>query len=226
MFVSRKTSPLVIGFGNGFNAVGSDAQSISHLVDKVTYLEDGDYALISDSDVKIFDENDNNVDRALVNISLDHGLASKEGYRHFMEKEIFEQPSVLINTISSLLDDENEIIIDLEKSGIQLDKGITICAAGTSHYAAMVGKYWIEKLAGIQVNVDLASEYRYRSPVTNSYSTMIVISQSGESIDTLMAMREAKKLNLPMVNILRESKLKFKLDENLLSSNPLIRTCE
>ena len=196
IFVSRKTSPLVIGLGDGFNAVGSDAQSISHLVDRVIYLEDGDYALITDSDVKIFDKNNDKVNRTKINISLDHGLASKEGYRHFMEKEIFEQPSVLINTISSLLNDQNEIIIDLDKMGIELNKGISICAAGTSHYAAMVGKYWIEKLAGVQVNIDLASEYRYRSPVANSFSSMIVISQSGESIDTLMAMREAKKLNL------------------------------
>ncbi len=196
IFVSRKTSPLVIGMGDGFHVVGSDAQSISHMVDKVIYLEDGDYALISDLEVKIFNEKDENVNRRTINVNIDHGLISKEGYRHFMEKEIFEQPSVLINTISSLINENNEIVLDLEKIGIQINKGITICAAGTSYYAAMVGKYWIEKLSGISVNVDLASEYRYRSPVTSSFSSMLVISQSGESIDTLMAMREGKKSNL------------------------------
>ena len=196
MFVSRKTSPLIIGLGEGFNVVGSDAHSISHLVDKVIYLEDGDYALITNNNFKIFDNNHNLINRRIVNIKIDYGLVSKEGYRHFMEKEIYEQPSVLINTISSLLNENNEIKIDLGKLNIEKDKAITICAAGTSHYASMVGKYWIEKLCRIPVNVDLASEYRYRNPVSTNFSTMIVISQSGESIDTLMAMREAKKLNL------------------------------
>ncbi len=196
MFVSRKTSPLIIGLGDNFNVVGSDAHSISHLVDKVIYLEDGDYALITNNNIKIFDDNHNLIKRRIVNIKIDYGLVSKEGYRHFMEKEIYEQPSVLINTISSLLNQNNEIKIDLDKLNIQKNKAINICAAGTSHYAAMVGKYWIERLCRIPVNIDLASEYRYRNPVSTNFSTMIVISQSGESIDTLMAMREAKKLNL------------------------------
>ena len=113
-----------------------------------------------------------------------------------MEKEIFEQPNVLINTISSLLQENDKIDINTQKIGIKKNNAILISAAGTSFYAAIVAKYWIEKIANIAVSVELASEYRYRNPSNVGFSSMIVISQSGESIDTLMAMREAKKLNL------------------------------
>ena len=130
----------------------------------------------------------------MINIKSNFNLINKDGYRHFMEKEIFEQPNVLKNTIGSLIENNSELNISPEKMGFKEGSGIIICAAGTSHYAAMIGKYWIERFALIPVSIEL-SEFRYRKPVTSNFS-MIVISQSGESIDTLMAMREAKKLNL------------------------------
>ncbi len=196
IFVARKTSPLVLGLGYGYNIVGSDAQSISQLVNEVIYLNDGDYAILNKTKIQIYDTNNMKVEREKINIKSNYNILSKNGYKHFMEKEIHEQPNVLINTIGSLVREENELNIFPEKMNIKKNYGITICAAGTSHYAAMVGKYWIEKFSSVPVNVELSSEYRYRNPATSMYSSMIVISQSGESIDTLMAMREAKRLNL------------------------------
>lgn len=201
IFVARKISPLVLGIGDGYNIVGSDAQSISQMVSEVIYLNDGDYAILDKAKIQIYNSDHKKIEREKINIKSNLNFLNKDGYKHFMEKEIHEQPSVLINTISSLIREENDINIESKKLNIQQNRGITICAAGTSHYAAMVGKYWIEKFSSVPVNVELSSEYRYRSPATSMYSCMIVISQSGESIDTLMAMKEAKRLNLKTIAI-------------------------
>ena len=112
------------------------------------------------------------------------------------KKRIFEQPSVIPQTISNYLKEDYKITIDVNKLGFKEAGSLIICAAGTSYYAAMVGKYWIEQLAGIPVIVDLASEYRYRNPSVLGQSSMLVISQSGESLDTLMAMRHGKSLGI------------------------------
>ena len=196
LFVSRNSSPLAIGLGENANFVGSDAHSIDHLTKRIIYLEDGDHALIETKSVKIYDRDLRKVDRKIINIQAEFGLVTKSGYNHFMEKEIFEQPSVIPLTISNYLKETSEITIDVEKLGLKNRNSLVICAAGTSYYAALVGKYWIEQLADIPVNIDLASEYRYRSPSIFGQSSMIVISQSGESLDTLMALRHGKKLGL------------------------------
>ena len=196
LFVSRNSSPIAIGLGEGSNFIGSDAQSISHLTNRIIYLEDGDFALIKPSKVSIFDISLNIVKRKIINFNSDIGLITKSGYRHFMEKEMFEQPSVIPQTISSFLNSKGSINIDLKKLGFTNKSSFTICAAGTSYYAAMIGKYWIEKIANIPVIVDIASEYRYRNPSSFGQNSILVISQSGESLDTLMAMRYAKKLGL------------------------------
>ena len=196
LFVSRNASPIAIGLGEQSNFVGSDAQSIRHLTKKIMYLEDGDYALLTTDKVNVFDAKSNIVNRQIINVNSDIGLITKGGYKHFMEKEMFEQPSVIPQTIASFLDDDKSINIDLDKLGFKNKGSLTICAAGTSYYAAMIGKYWIEKIADIPVIVDLASEYRYRKPSVYGQSSMIVISQSGESLDTLMALRYAKELGL------------------------------
>ena len=196
LFVSRNASPIAIGLGEQSNFVGSDAQSIRHLTKKIIYLEDGDYALLTTDKVNVFDAKSNIVNRQIINVNSDIGLITKGGYKHFMEKEMFEQPSVIPQTIASFLDDDKSINIDLDKLGFKNKGSLTICAAGTSYYAAMIGKYWIEKIADIPVIVDLASEYRYRKPSVYGQSSMIVISQSGESLDTLMALRYAKELGL------------------------------
>jgi len=196
LFVSRNSSPIAIGLGEHSNFVGSDAQSVAHLTKKIIYLEDGDYALLTNDKVNIFDSNSNIVNRQIINVNSEIGLITKGGYKHFMEKEMFEQPSVIPQTIASFLNDDKSINIDLDKLGFKNKGSLIICAAGTSYYAAMIGKYWIEKIADIPVIVDLASEYRYRKPSVYGQSSMIVISQSGESLDTLMALRYAKDLGL------------------------------
>ncbi len=196
LFVSRNSSPLAIGLGDKSNFVGSDAHSIDHLTQKIIYLEDGDHALINLEDVQIFNMNDEKVSRKIINIKAEIGLITKGGYRHFMEKEIFEQPSVIPQTISTFVKNNSEIKIDLNKLGFKNKNTLLISAAGTSYYAAMVGKYWIEQLADLPVIIDLASEYRYRKPSVFGQSAMLVISQSGESLDTLMALRHGKDLGL------------------------------
>ena len=196
LFVSRNSSPIAIGLGEGSNFVGSDAQSISHLTNRIIYLEDGDFALIKSNDVNIFDISSSSVTRKIINFNSDIGLITKGGYRHFMEKEMFEQPSVIPQTISSFLNSKGSVNIDLNKLGFKNKSSLTICAAGTSYYAAMIGKYWIEKIANVPVNVEIASEYRYRKPSAFGQNSILVISQSGESLDTLMAMRYAKKIGL------------------------------
>ena len=196
LFVSRNSSPLAIGLGDKSNFVGSDAHSIDHLTQRIIYLEDGDHALINLNHVEIFNRNEEKIYRKIVNIKAEIGLVTKGGYKHFMEKEIFEQPSVIPQTISTFLKDNSEIKIDLDKLGFKQKNTLLIAAAGTSYYAAMVGKYWIEHIADLPVIIDLASEYRYRKPSVFGQSAMMVISQSGESLDTLMALRHGKELGL------------------------------
>ncbi len=196
LFVSRNSSPLVIGLGHNANFIGSDAHSIDHLTQKIIYLEDGDHALLKINNFNIFDKNFKKVNRKIINIHADIGLITKGGYKHFMEKEIFEQTVVLPQTSSSFVKNNSEIMIDFDKFGFKEKKSLVICAAGTSYYAGMIGKYWIEQISDVPVVVDLASEYRYRRPSIFGHSSMLVISQSGESLDTLMALRYGKKLGL------------------------------
>ena len=196
LFVSRNSSPLAIGIGENSNFIGSDAHSIDHLTQRIIYLEDGDHALIKLDEVEIFGKNKKKVNRKIINIKAEIGLITKGGYKHFMEKEIFEQPSVIPQTISTFLKDNSKINIDLNKLGFDNKSTLLISAAGTSYYAAIVGKYWIENIADLPVIVDLASEYRYRKPSIYGQSSMLVISQSGESLDTLMALRQGKDLGL------------------------------
>ena len=196
LFVSRNSSPLAIGLGDQSNFVGSDAHSIDHLTQRIIYLEDGDHALVKLSEVEVFSKNGEKVNRKIINIKAEIGLITKGGYKHFMEKEIFEQPSVIPQTTSTLIKNNFEINIDLNRLGFKNKNTLLICAAGTSYYAAMVGKYWIEHIANLPVIVDLASEYRYRKPSVFGQSSILVISQSGESLDTLMALRHGKDLGL------------------------------
>ena len=196
LFVSRNSSPIAIGLGDKSNFVGSDAHSIDHLTQRIIYLEDGDHALINLTNVEIFNVYEKKVNRKIINIKAEIGLITKGGYKHFMEKEIFEQPSVIPQTISTFINNDSEIKINLNKLGFKTKNTLLIAAAGTSYYAAMVGKYWIEHIADLPVIVDLASEYRYRKPSVFGQSAMLVISQSGESLDTLMALRHGRELGL------------------------------
>ncbi|MES2676814.1 MAG: glutamine--fructose-6-phosphate transaminase (isomerizing) [Pseudomonadota bacterium] len=194
MAVAKKGSPLLIGFGIGENYTASDYFALDNLTTKVSYLEDGDVAFLTSNSVEIFDASGSAVTRIVKNMEKDIGKVSKENFAHFMQKEIFEQPRVVQDIIDNYLTAENGRIalpnfpFDLKA----IDK-INIIACGTSYYAACVGKYLIESLAKINVEVDIASEFRYRGAAFYGNSLNIFISQSGETADTIAALKYAKE---------------------------------
>ena len=193
LYAARRGSPLVVGYGDGENYIGSDALALADLTNKITYLEEGDWAEVSHDDVHIFDENNKAVKRAITTTQASGALIYKGNYRHFMLKEIFEQPAVVAQTLGSFMDPVagNIVLPNMPFDLTQVPK-ITIIACGTSYYAAMIAKYWFEQLARIPVEVDIASEFRYREPVLQEGGLAIFISQSGETADTLAALKHCK----------------------------------
>ena len=196
IIVARNASPLAIGVGDSGSYIGSDATALAHITRKVIYLKDLDYALIEANGVQVFCSDGSQVQRATVLVSASPGLINKGGYRHFMEKEICEQPNSIANTIAAMTGVDGRISVGISQEVLKNISGIVMLAAGTSHIASLVARYWIEKIAKISVTCELASEYHYREPVTNGLNTVIAISQSGESLDTLKAMNYAAKRNL------------------------------
>lgn len=192
MFVARAGSPLAIGVGDNEMYAGSDAMALAQLSNRLIYLEEGDWAILTKDDYKIFDENDKAVERPITIISGGPAMAEKGNYRHFMLKEIYEQPETIGRTLSNYID-EFRIKADLpdELSFAHIDR-VIIVACGTASFAGMVAKYWFEQYAGIAVDVDIASEFRYRKPVLTKNSLFIAVSQSGETADTLAALRYCK----------------------------------
>ncbi len=201
LLVARNASPLAIGFSDEMAIVASDATAMAHLTSRVTYLKDNDYAVITAKNCDIFDGNNELAKREIVQVKAAPILLDKAGFRHYMEKEIHEQPDAISHTISAMTDVSGNLTAGLDSSSLSQIKQIVLVAAGTSFYAAQIGRYWIERLAGIPVVCEIASEYHYRNPAVNGYTTAIVISQSGESIDSLMAMRHAKILGLETLGI-------------------------
>ena len=193
---ARKDSPLVIGIGENENFIASDFPAIIEYTKKSYILENGEIAEITKDNVKIYDEFGNRVSKEPYIVEWDVSQAEKAGYEHFMIKEIFEQPKALYDTLMPRIKGGR---IDLSEDGIADDlltgiKKITIVACGTAAHAGYVGRVAIEKLARIPVEVDIASEFRYREPILDSDQLVIVISQSGQTADTIEAMREAKRL--------------------------------
>jgi glucosamine--fructose-6-phosphate aminotransferase (isomerizing) len=190
MIAARKGSPLAIGHGDGEMYVGSDAIALAPLTDRISYMDEGDFAVLTRDSLEITDKNNKLVNRDIRKITIDSARIDKAGYKHFMAKEIAEQPSVLTNTLQNYIsaDDKN---IELPSNDINLGKieRLTIVACGTAFYAALTAKYWFEKIVRIPVEVDVASEFRYREPPVTPGTTAIFVSQSGETADTLAALR-------------------------------------
>lgn len=199
---ARKGSPLAVGFGDGEMFLGSDALALAPLTQKIMYLEEGDYAVLTHTEAKVFDSNDRPVERKIVLSSTSGAMIGKGGYRHFMLKEIYEQPQVIGDTLNTMINQDMDTItlpnVPFELKNVPR---LTIVACGTSYYAGLVGKYWIESVARIPVDIDVASEFRYRSPVMEKGGVSLFISQSGETADTLAALRYCKEQGQKIVSI-------------------------
>ena len=215
MIAARKGSPLAIGHGDGEMYIGSDAIALAPMTNRVTYLEEGDCAVLTRTSLEVRDQNGELANRAVKTIAIDSSRVDKAGYRHFMAKEIAEQPTVLGNTLSHYISPEGEI--NLPDAGIDFTKieRLTMVACGTAYYACMTAKYWFEQIARIPVEIDVASEFRYREPPITKGTVALFVSQSGETADTLAALRycEGKVdkilsvVNVPESSIARESDL-------------------
>ena len=196
LIATRLGSPLAIGYGDAEMFVGSDAIALAPLSDRITYLEDGDIAVVTRSSVTIQDNAGNPVTRAIQTIRVDATRIEKDGFKHFMEKEIYEQPRVLSKTLDAYLSADNKIILPAAETENAFDFGtverVTMVACGTAYLACLTAKYWFEKLARIPVEVDIASEFRYREPPIAKGTLAIFVSQSGETADTLAALRYCK----------------------------------
>ncbi|MBT7087598.1 glutamine--fructose-6-phosphate transaminase (isomerizing), partial [bacterium] len=190
IIAARKSSPLIIGVGDGEMFIASDVPAILKHTKQVIYLQDEEIAIINKDEYSIKNLNGQPVNKKIEEIKWSVDQIEKGGYKHFMLKEIFEQPTSIANVISGRVKD-NQIKITVNFD-IKKVKRIIITACGTSWHSALIGKYLIEQLTEIPVEVDYASEFRYRQPVVNKEDLLIVISQSGETADTLAALREAK----------------------------------
>ena len=213
MIAARKGSPLAIGHGDGEMFIGSDAIALAPMTDRITYLEEGDCAVLTRHGATIYDAANRLVNRAETRIQIDATRIEKAGYKHFMAKEIAEQPLVIANALGHYIQDG---ALNLPESvNFQGVDRLTMVACGTASFAGQVAKYWFEQVAGLPVDVDIASEFRYREPPLSGQSWALFVSQSGETADTLAALRYAKDkvakivavVNVPTSSIAREADL-------------------
>lgn len=213
--VARRGSPLAIGHGEGEMYVGSDAIALAPLTNQITYLEEGDRAVITRTSLEVHDALGRAVTRPVKTVDLDGARVDKAGYKHFMAKEIAEQPSVIGQALSNYLLADGTIA--LPEPGVDFSKidRLNMVACGTAYYACLTAKYWFEQIARMPVEVDVASEFRYREPPVPSGTAALFVSQSGETADTLAALRYCKGkaesilsvINVPESSIARESDL-------------------
>jgi glucosamine--fructose-6-phosphate aminotransferase (isomerizing) len=190
---ARRGSPLAVGYGDGEMFLGSDALALGPLTRRIAYLEEGDIAILSRESAEILNEKGETVDRRIQIAELSGAIVGKGNYKHFMEKEIHEQPATVGETLNGLVDAGTRgVILPALPFDLTTVDRVTLVACGTSYYAAMVAKYWIESLAQVPVELDIASEFRYRNGPVLPGSLAIFVSQSGETVDTLAALRYAK----------------------------------
>ncbi|MEH3104339.1 MAG: glutamine--fructose-6-phosphate transaminase (isomerizing) [Sphingomonas phyllosphaerae] len=213
---ARLGSPLVVGYGDDETYLGSDALALAPLTQRIAYLEEGDWVVCARHGTQVYDRDNVAVERPVTISGVTGALIDKGNHRHFMQKEIYEQPIVVAQTLRSYLQRfEGKIVLpipDFDLSGI---KRVTIVACGTSFYAGMVAKYWFEQFARVPVDLDVASEFRYRAPVMEEGGLSLFISQSGETADTLAALRHARSegqtiavvVNVPTSTMAREADL-------------------
>ncbi|HHF0180393.1 TPA: glutamine--fructose-6-phosphate transaminase (isomerizing) [Haemophilus influenzae] len=221
LVAARSGSPLVIGLGIGENFLASDQLALLSVTRRFIFLEEGDIAEITRRTVDIYDTHGNKAKREIYESNLENDAAEKGKFRHFMQKEIYEQPTALINTMEGRINHENVIVDSIgngAKDILEKVEHIQIVACGTSYNAGMVARYWFESLAGVSCDVEIASEFRYRKFVTRPNSLLITLSQSGETADTLAALRLAKEkgymaaltiCNVAGSSLVRESDLAF-----------------
>jgi glutamine---fructose-6-phosphate transaminase (isomerizing) len=215
MIGARKGSPLAIGYGDGEMYLGSDAIALAPFTDTISYLEDGDWAVMTHKGVQIYDERGRKVERAVIKSTASAQMVDKGNHKHFMAKEIHEQPEVVGHTLAHYIDMTTEKVVlpgplpfDWKKL-----KRLSLSACGTAFYAGLVAKYWFERFAKLPVEIDIASEFRYREAPLAEGDLAIFISQSGETADTLATLRYAKEhkqhvlsvVNVPTSTIARES---------------------
>ncbi|MCA2016015.1 glutamine--fructose-6-phosphate transaminase (isomerizing) [Vibrio tritonius] len=221
LVVARSGSPIVIGLGVGENFLASDQLALLNVTRRFIYLEEGDVAEITRREVKIFAANGAAVEREITESNAEHDAGEKGKYRHFMQKEIFEQPKALLNTIEGRITDDSVITDSIGVHATEIlskVEHIQLIACGTSYNSAMASRYWFEAIAGVSCDVEIASEFRYRKFVTRPNSLLITLSQSGETADTLAALRLAKEkgymaamtiCNVAGSSLVRESDIAF-----------------
>ncbi len=213
---ARRGSPLVVGFADGETYIGSDALALAPLTQQISYLEEGDWVVVTRDGATIFDAENAQVEREVTTSGASAAAVEKGNYRHFMQKEIFEQPTVVAQTLGSYLrQSDNSVALPQFDFDLSQIRRVTIVACGTSFYAGMVAKYWFEQFARVPVDIDVASEFRYRDPVLEEGGLALFISQSGETADTLAALRHCKEngqtigviVNVPTSSMAREADL-------------------
>jgi len=213
---ARLGSPLVVGYGEDETYLGSDALALAPLTQKIAYLEEGDWVILRGDGAEIFDRDNVPVERPVTLSGVSGAMIDKGNHRHFMQKEIYEQPVVVAQTLRSYLQRmEDRVTLPIPDFDLGSIKRVTIVACGTSFYAGMVAKYWFEQFARVPVDIDVASEFRYREPVMEQEGLALFISQSGETADTLAALRHARAegqkiavvVNVPTSTMAREADL-------------------
>ena len=214
----RRGSPLAVGYGNNQNFIGSDAVGLAPFTKKISYLEDEDWAIIDCNNLTIYNKH-KQVDRVVNTISISSESIEKSGYKHYMHKEIHEQPVVIAETLKSFIDPQKKMFNYKSKILENNFNKITLVACGTSSFACRIARHWFEKYSDIPVEVDIASEYRYRKIFSSENQLVIFISQSGETRDTIASLEEAKKNKLKTLSVVNvsESTISRMSDEHILT---------